>query len=97
VGLTRAELLRLLLAEAVLLSLVGVALGVGFGLLLATNAKHLYSVALGFDPPLVLPWDLIGLAAVIVVVLGLLATIVPAALAARKEPLALLQAGRAAT
>jgi putative ABC transport system permease protein len=97
IGLTRAELLRLLLAEAMLLSLVGVVLGVGFGLLLAMNARHLYSVALGFDPPLVLPWDLIALAAGVVVVLGLLATIVPAALTARKEPLGLLQAGRAAT
>lgn len=97
IGLTRAELLRLLLAEAILLSFVGVVLGVGFGLLLAVNAKHLYSVALGFDPPLVLPWDLIAIASAVVVTLGLLATIAPAALTARKEPLALLQAGRAAT
>ena len=97
IGLTRAELLRILLAEAILLSIVGAVLGVGFGLLLAVNAKHLYSVALGFDPPLVLPWDLIALASAVVIALGLLATIVPAITTARREPLALLQAGRAAT
>ena len=97
IGLTRAELLRLLLAEAMLLSLVGVALGVGFGLLLSMNAKHLYSIALGFDPPLLLPWDIIGIASAAVMLLGLIATIIPAAMTARREPLSLLQAGRAST
>jgi putative ABC transport system permease protein len=96
VGLTRSELLRLLLGEAVLLAIVGIVLGTGFGLLLAMNARHLYSLALGFDPPAVIPWDMIGLASAVVILLSLLATIVPAASTARREPLALLQAGRAA-
>lgn len=95
IGLTRGELLRLLLAEAVLLCVVGVALGVGLGLLLSMNANHLYAVALGFDPPLILPWDVVIRGAAVVLLLGLLATIGPAVMAARREPLSLLQAGRA--
>ena len=96
IGLTRSALLRLLLAEALLLSIVGVVLGIIFGIVLANNAKHLYAAALGFDPPLILPWDLIAIASVVVILLGLGATIIPAIGAARRQPLSLLQAGRAA-
>lgn len=95
IGLTRGELLRLLMAEAILLCAVGATLGVGLGLLLAMNANHLYSVALGFDPPLILPWDIVFKGAAVVFLLGILATIGPAWQAARREPLSLLQAGRA--
>lgn len=96
IGVTRGELLRLLLAEAILLCVVGAVLGVGLGLLLSVNANHLYAVALGFDPPLILPWDVVVRGAFVVIALGLLATIWPAVMASRREPLSLLQAGRAA-
>ena len=96
IGLTRGELLRLLLAEATLLCVVGATLGIAFGILLSANATHLYAVLLGFDPPLVLPWDLIIEGALIVLALGLLATLGPAIAASRRQPLSLLQAGRAA-
>ncbi len=97
IGLTRSELLRMLLAEATLLSLVGMVLGVGFGLILAINANRLYATVIGFDPPLVLPWDIVAGASVFVIFTGLLATLAPAITTARKQPLALLQAGRAAS
>lgn len=97
IGLTRGELLRMLLAEAILLSIVGIVLGVIFGILLSTNANRLYATTIGFDPPLILPWDVIAWASVFVLLMGLLATLAPAISTARKQPLALLQAGRAAS
>jgi putative ABC transport system permease protein len=97
IGLTRGELLRMLLAEAVLLSLVGMVLGVAFGIILAVNANQLYAGTIGFDPPLVLPWDVIGWACLFVVFTGLLATLAPAISTATRQPLALLQAGRSAS
>lgn len=97
IGLTRGELLRMLLAEAVLLSLVGIVLGVTFGLVLAVNANQLYAVTIGFDPPLVKPWNVIAWASIFAIFMGLLATIAPAISTAKKTPLSLLQAGRAAS
>lgn len=97
IGLTRGELLRMLLAEAVLLSFVGIALGITFGIVLSMNASRLYAATIGFDPPLKLPWDVIAWATLFVLLMGMLATIAPAISTASKQPLALLQAGRSAS
>lgn len=97
IGLTRGELLRLLLAEATLLSIVGLFLGTMFGLVLSLNAHQLYAVVIGFDPPSRLPWDVIGWASALVLLTGLLATLAPAISTSNKQPLSLLQSGRSAS
>lgn len=97
IGLTRGELGRLLVAEAIMLCLVGAALGAGFGLLLSFNANRLYASAIGFAPKLVLPWSIVWAGVVVVLLLGVLATMGPAIAAARRTPLSLLQAGRGAS
>jgi putative ABC transport system permease protein len=95
VGVTRAQLLRLVLAEAMLLGLVGCALGLVAGFQMSWNAHGLARFIVGFVVPMSPPWGLISIAAAIVVLTAVLASIWPAASVARAEPLALLQAGRA--
>jgi putative ABC transport system permease protein len=95
IGVTRGQLLRLVLAEALLLGLVGVGLGLLAGFEMAVNANALGALVTGYAPDITVPWRSVfyGVAAVIVISLG--ASIWPAWSAARAEPLTLLQAGRA--
>jgi putative ABC transport system permease protein len=96
IGVTRWQLLRIVLAEAVLLGMVGVAMGLLAGTEMAINARQSGALFVGYLPPLVIPWTtiLIGTAAVMAV--SVLASIWPALNVAKSEPLTLLQAGRAA-
>ncbi len=96
VGLTRSELLRQIMAEGILLAACGALLGAVVGILLATNANQLYAVAIGFDPPLVIPWGVVGAGVGVVMGLGVLASLWPAVSASRRDVLDLLQAGRSA-
>lgn len=96
IGVTRGQLLRLVLAEAALLGVVGVALGLGAGGTMALNAKQLLLVMVGYDPPFTIPWGMIGIGAGAVMAISILAGLWPAVSVARSEPLTLLQAGRAA-
>lgn len=77
-GMTRAELARMLLAEGVLLSVVGVVLGVVLGL----GVGWALSAATG-APAFVLPAGSLGVVAVLAVVAGVSAAAVPAARTAR--------------
>jgi putative ABC transport system permease protein len=95
IGVTRSQLLRLVVAEAILIGLVGCALGIAAGALLAFDAKHENLVLVGYNPPLVVPYPIIGIGIGIVLVVAMLASAWPAISVARTEPLALLQAGRA--
>jgi putative ABC transport system permease protein len=97
VGITRWQMLRLILAEAILLGLVGCALGVILGLQLSLDGVGLWKRTVGYTPPLDVPWDMVLIGVAIIVAIALLASLWPAARAAREEPLSLLQAGRAGT
>lgn len=97
VGVTRGALLRLILSEALLLGMVGAALGLSAGLLMSVNAKQLAIVIMGYDPELQIPWMIIWIGVGIVMTVTLLASLLPARHVARTEVLELLQAGRAAT
>jgi len=94
IGVTRWQLVRLVFAEAVLIGLVGVALGLGSGLTIALNAKHLTTLVIGYNPPLLIPWPMIGVGCAAVMLVSVLASVLPALGLARSEPLALLQSGR---
>jgi putative ABC transport system permease protein len=96
IGVTRGQLLRLVLAEAVLLGMVGCTLGLAAGFVMSVNAMGLSQYLLGYVAELRIPWRMVGLGAGIVMVVSLLASLWPALHVARSEPLALLQSGRAA-
>jgi len=95
IGVTRGQLLRLVLAEALLLGLVGVALGLIAGFEMTFNANALGAIVTGYAPPISVPWPAIFSGVAAVLIISVLASVWPAWVAARTEPLTLLQAGRA--
>ncbi|MDB5174501.1 MAG: macB 7, partial [Phycisphaerales bacterium] len=56
IGVTRSQLLRLVLAEAALLGLIGCALGLAAGFEMSADANALTGVLTGYRPPLMVPW-----------------------------------------
>jgi putative ABC transport system permease protein len=96
IGVTRGTLARLILAEGILLGAIGCALGLTAGMIMSINAKQLAVVVLGYNPPMVIPWLIIGIGTAIVFAVTLIASILPARGVANTEILELLQAGRAA-
>ncbi|HZZ42096.1 MAG TPA: FtsX-like permease family protein [Tepidisphaeraceae bacterium] len=97
IGVTRSQLLRLVTAEAILLGLVGVALGLVAGALLTIDARGLSAATLGYNPPLRIPWLMINIGIAAVLLVAFLASLLPSIGVSRRSPLSLLQAGRAAS
>jgi putative ABC transport system permease protein len=95
IGVTRGQLVRLVLAEALLLGLVGCALGLTMGYLMSINAMGLNRYLLGYVTQITPPWGIIGVGVGIILTVSLLASLWPAASVARSQPLTLLQSGRA--
>jgi putative ABC transport system permease protein len=96
IGVTRGQLLRLVLCEAVLLGMVGAALGLAAGFLMAFNAMGMSEYILGYVPGIDAPWGIISIGVGIILAISILASLWPAGAVAKAEPLELLQAGRAA-
>lgn len=94
IGITRRQLLRLVLAEALLMGLVATALGLLCGFELTWGARGIGRNLLGFLPPISIPWPIIGIGGTVVVGVALLASLWPAISVSRTSPLALLQSGR---
>ena len=97
VGLTRGQLVRLVLGEAALVGVVGAALGAFAGAVLTLDGHRLTNIVAGYRPPLVVPWGICWAGVGIVLAVAVLAGVWPAISVARTSPLALLQGGRAAT
>jgi putative ABC transport system permease protein len=97
IGLGRGDLLRLILAEAAMLGLVGIVLGVLAGLEIANDARQLSGAILGYSPPMQIPWRVVAAGCLASLAVALAASLWPAIGVARSQPLDLLQAGRAAT
>jgi putative ABC transport system permease protein len=96
VGFTRDGLLRLVLAEAVLIGIVGCVLGLAAGFEMAVNAKEVWGMVIGYRPPTEVPWEMVAIGVSVVMTISVVASLFPALTVARAEPLDLLQAGRAA-
>jgi len=96
IGATRSQLLRLVLAEATLIGLVGCGLGLAAGALMSLDARGFGRLSVGVTPPLAVPWGIVWTGTGIVMASSILASLWPALSVARSEPLSLLQAGRAA-
>jgi putative ABC transport system permease protein len=96
IGVTRGQLMRLVLAEAILLGLVGCALGLAAGFLMSANALWLSKYLAGYVTEMTPPWPRIGVGVAVILGISILASLWPAGHVARAEPLSLLQSGRAA-
>jgi putative ABC transport system permease protein len=94
VGATGGSLLRMVLAEACLLGLVGSALGLGLGLELATVAQLLGRNIFGLRLHEIIPWGVVGVGIGAVMTVSLAASLLPALSVGRAKPLDLLQEGR---
>jgi ABC-type antimicrobial peptide transport system permease subunit len=95
IGLGRGDLLRMILAEAAMLGLVGMTLGLAAGLEIGVDARKLSGDVLGYAPPMQVPWAIVACGCLAVVVVSLAASLWPALDATFTQPLDLLQAGRA--
>ncbi|MFN4241971.1 MAG: FtsX-like permease family protein [Tepidisphaerales bacterium] len=97
VGVTRGQLLRMVLAEGLMLSVAASALGLACGAWLTVNSRRMSRLMVGFQPEVVVPWGVLGVGVAAVLTVAVLASLYPAATTARRPVLALLQAGRSAT
>jgi len=96
-GHTRFTLVRLVLAEAVMIGIVACVLSLGFGVMAGwcgAGISQYVSFFGGLRPGLVIPWDKLSLGFGATLALCLLAAIVPAVAVGRCQPLRLLQQGR---
>ncbi len=96
IGLTRGALLRMILAEAMLIGLIATALGIFGGLLLSFVANGIARHILGSDPVLAIYWPALYWGTGITLAVTLLASLWPAIRVCFTDTLNLLQAGRAA-
>lgn len=86
VGMTRGGVRRLIAAEGIVVTLVGAALGVAFGLLLGRVVTAGASALTGFVLSPVVDWTLVGVALAASPVVGLFASLLPARRAAQLSP-----------
>jgi putative ABC transport system permease protein len=96
-GFTRGTLLRLVIAEGVLIGIVACALSLGFGVIAGWCGRDIAQYTSffgGMHPALVIPWIPVGLGMLAVLLLAALCAVPPAVSLARAEPTALLQPGR---
>ena len=83
VGATRGLILRMVVGEALVLGLLGSALGLVLGMHLAENITRFIDRMWGFRVALELPWGYIGLSAALTIGLCVFAGVIPARHAAR--------------
>ncbi|BBO32085.1 ABC transporter permease [Lacipirellula parvula] len=97
IGMTRFALLRLILAETLLISLAACLLSLGFGVAVGycgTEVTRYVDVHGGLNTTLVIPWLKIAPGMLAAALLSIAAALGPAVVASRCEPLRLLQDGR---
>ena len=85
--MTKAQVKRLALTEAFILSIIGVLAGIGLGVLLAYGIVRVNAVLLGFSfRTLVIPAYSVGVASITGVLVALLAGYLPATAASNTAP-----------
>jgi putative ABC transport system permease protein len=102
IGMTRGQLVRLIIGESLLLCLTACLLSVAAGTALAwcgTRLSALFFFFAGRTPPLAMPplADAVGWGVLLAIIPALTACIVPALIAGHREPLRYIQGGRLAS
>lgn len=83
VGATQDQVLRLVIGEALLVGLLGCAMGLTLGLHVSTNVITLIDRMWGFQMEMQLPWATISFAIILTILLCMIAGMLPARYAAR--------------
>ncbi len=91
IGVTRGQLVRMIVGETLVLALIGSALGLLLGFLLARTSNHMTEMLSGFRPEFAIPWQLVAAGMGLATLLCLLAGLGPARYAGRTNIVAALQ------
>ncbi len=78
IGLTRGQLIRMVLGESLVLGLIGSGLGMALGLALGRASNVMTQALSGFAPPLSVPWPLVLGGAGMAILLCVIAAVIPA-------------------
>lgn len=89
-GVTRGGLIRLILAESVLIGFCAIVMSFLFGVFYSWLLIHVTSMFGIVTPPLIIPWSKIGFGFGLAVLICLAASLYPAFLTGLKEPVELL-------
>lgn len=89
-GVTRGQVSRMVLGEALVVGLLGSALGLSLGLLLARTSNFMTHLLSGFEPAFTVPWGLVGAGAGLATLMCILAAWIPARRASRANIVAVL-------
>jgi len=92
VGASRGMICRLIVAEGVILGVIGSGAGLLLGLYMAAMSNRLDRVAFAIEPRFAVPWPAVGAGLGVAVLVALLASILPAVHAARTNVAAALDA-----
>jgi putative ABC transport system permease protein len=95
-GLMRGQLLRQVLAEGLLIGLLACVASLLFGLLASWTGVYVSTQHWGVHAPMVIPWTTVLLGIGMTIALCVAASLWPALTACFRQPLRLLQEGRAA-
>lgn len=90
IGLTRGQMTRIIVGEAVVLGLIGSALGLCLGLMLARTSIRMTTALSGFEPVYSVRWGLVMAGAALATLLCLAAALLPARRAGRTNIVAAL-------
>ena len=90
IGVTKSQMSRMVLAEALVLAIFGSALGLGLGLLLGRTSNAMTELIWGFRPEFTIPWQLAGAGAALATILCMIAALLPARYASRSNIVAAL-------
>ncbi len=90
IGVTKSQMSRMVLGEALVLAIFGSALGLGLGLLLGRTSNAMTELIWGFRPEFTIPWQLAGAGAALATILCMIAALLPARYASRSNIVAAL-------
>jgi len=90
IGVTRGQLARIVIGEALALGLIGSAVGLALGIVLGRTSNFMTALLSGFHPEFAVPWAMIAAGAALATTLCLLAALIPARYAARSNVVSVL-------
>jgi putative ABC transport system permease protein len=90
IGVTRSQMMRIVIGEALVLGLLGSVMGLVLGVCLGRTSNFMTRLLSGYEPQFDIPWLMVGAGAVLATVLCLLAAIGPARSASRSNIVAVL-------
>jgi len=90
IGVTKSQMSRIVISEALVLGVLGSAMGLGLGMLLGRTSNGMTHLLSGFEPSFAIPWGMVAAGAGLATLLCLVAGLVPALHASRSNIISVL-------